>query len=854
MPQAYSLAATKPLTRSEGHSILRSRHAATSDADDDAAPTSPAQSSTPRFLRAHTSPNRRDPAANGGKIPWDEGLVAADPFDDAQPVRPGAGRQVKSEEAVAGGRRAHRVQGSASSGESSVRGYLSPVSAGRAGLSSVGGLYGDNSDEENMARIKASPSKGKGGLKRLVNKGSKFSLRHLGRATSQLSPPSSPQSQYGFEGTITAPAPLTPPSASIRLSRATASSRSDGRKGSSAGLSIDELSRAGGVKGKAAKILGEEIVPHGKAARLLGLERKRTLVKRPSTTSLQASEYELFPRSDSGSPSLRTASSGTTRLAPPVHIRQRSISTPAPVFASLDIPISSPEMSISPRLTPLQSEDDDPWQPLVTTPAPITPDSSPELAKNTRSKTRELSHSSSVESFPQTARIASYASSTFREMPDFRASGMSRYGSTTGRLSPDSIRFSTLFGNGGFSEPTSSNDSPRELVAGPSRPGSISMKRVSGLAKRPSVGPRGVSDSSVVSTASAPVHHPLPPIPDVTALGLAPVPASAPATPVTDPSTNPLLTAFSAPTTPLPPLPSASTFSTTAPLSHSAPLAARPSPRRSNTLASVASSHTRRRQRTHALEALEGRRTRLGEVPSGLPVSTETIAELERRALLGVEQDEEKDVGSRNARVRESRPFLDLAWSSDEEEHASGPNQARVRRSRRMARDEVVPPVPALPKWPPPVSPLPSPPGLGIDGLSPAHRGSPTSTMTASSSSSTSSGLTISAPVPHSGPRTVSPTSRPVASRRASPPCLPPLPPLPQLPYSAPPSHNTTSAPFPSPPPPQHLRQTSKTSLDSSRSMLFLSSDEEDGASVWEETETTRAFPKPPGHGVIAAG
>ncbi|BGP03204.1 hypothetical protein NBRC10513v2_006934 [Rhodotorula toruloides] len=839
MPQAYSLAATKPLTRSEGHSILRARHTNTSDADDDLVPASPAQSSRPRFLRTHSSPNKRDPAANGGKIPWDEGLVAVDPFDDTPPVRPGAGRQVKSGETGQGGKRAHRVQGSASSGESSVRGYLSPISAGRAGLFPAGGLYGDDSDEENTARIKASPSKGRSGLKRLVNKGSKFSLRHLGRATSQASPPSSPQLQYGFEGTITAPAPLTPPSASIRLSPATASSRSDGRKGSSAGLSMDESSRAGGVKGKAAKILGEEIVPHGKAARLLGLERKRTLVKRPSTTSLQAPEYDLFPRSDSSSPSLRTASSGTARLAPPVHIRQRSISTPAPVFASLDIPISSPEMSTSPRLTPLQSEDDDPGQPLITTSAPITPDTSPELAKSTRSKTRELSHSSSVESFPQTARIASYASSTFREMPDFRASGMSRYGSTTGRLSPDSIRFSTLFGNGGFSEPTSSNDSPRESVAGPSRPSSIGMKRVSGLATRPTVGPRGVSDSSVLPTASAPAHHPLPPIPDVTTLDLAPVPASAPVTPITVPSTNPLLTAFPAPTTPLPPLPSASSFPAPAPL----PPLTRPRPKRTNTLISIASSHTRRRQRTHALEALEGRRQRNweeGEEVSGVPVSTERIAELERRALEGVERDEsgsgsDREMGS--GRGRESRPFLDLAWSSDEEEEQE-PKQVQVRRSRRIARDEVVPPVPALPNWPPPISPLPSPPGLGIDGIASSHRGSPTSTATVSSSSSVSSGLTIPAPIAHSAPRTVSPTARPAVSRRASPPRLPALPPLPHLPYSAPPS-------FPPLPPPNHLRQTSKTSLDSSRSMLSLSSDEEDGASVWEET--TRAFPKPPG-------
>ncbi|BGP27394.1 hypothetical protein Rt10032_c22g6570 [Rhodotorula toruloides] len=450
MPAAYSLSATKPLTRSEGHSILRSRHATFDDPADDQAPASPAQSNRPRFLRAHTSPNKRDPAQNGGKIPWDEGLVAVDPFEGAQPVRRGVGRQVNSEDVVPGGKRAHRLQGSASSGESSAKEYLSPISAGWAGRFPPGELHGGESDEEDAARVKASPSKGRSGLKRLVPKGSKFSLRHLARGgpSAQHSPPSSPQSQYGFEGTITAPATLTPPSASIRLSPATASSRGDGRKGSSAGLSMDESSLSGGVKGKAAKILGEEIVPHGKAARLLGLERKRTLVKNPSTTSLQAYDWELFSRSDSSSPSLRTGASGTARLAPPVHVRQRSISTPAPVFASLDIPISSPEMSSSPRLTPLQSEDDDPWQPLVPISAPVTPDTFSELAKSTR-KTRELSHSSSVESFPQTARIASCASSTFREMPDFRARGMSRYGSTTGRLSPDSIRFSTLFGNGG---------------------------------------------------------------------------------------------------------------------------------------------------------------------------------------------------------------------------------------------------------------------------------------------------------------------------------------------------------------------------------------------------------------------
>ncbi|BGP27395.1 hypothetical protein JCM10295v2_006363 [Rhodotorula toruloides] len=374
---------------------------------------------------------------------------------------------------------------------------------------------------------------------------------------------------------------------------------------------------------------------------------------------------------------------------------------------------------------------------------------------------------------------------------------------------------------------------------------------VSGLAKRPGVGPRGISDSSVASTASAPPYHLLSPIPDVTTLELDAVPASAPVTPSAVPATNPLLTAFPAPSGPLPPPSSASSFPFTPlppPLSYPAPLATCPRPKRSNTLASVASSHTRRRQRTHALEALEGRRTTARnceeEATSGLPVNMETIAELERRALRGVD-------AAASARGRETRPFLDLEWSSDE---GAERKEVQARRSRKIARDEVLPPVPALPKWPPPTSPLPSLPGLGIDCVSPIYRSSPTSTATLSSSSSASSDLTIPAPVARSASSPVNTiaTSRP--TRQSPPPHLPPLsplPPLPQLPYCAPPSLVATPAVAPLPPPPQHIRQTSKTSIDSSRSMLSLSSDEEDGASVWEET--TRAFPKPPGHGVIAA-
>lgn len=222
------------------------------------------------------------------------------------------------------------------------------------------GGYGTEDDLEgggNVDEASLSPSKygsgGKKGLRSLVKKGSKFSLRSLvyagsgGTGGGESSPPGSPSHSFTFgtAGTsphtpslslagpsspshhlhlgrrpsfppprsaqaayypreISAPSsshrpppihaggafltPLPSPSVVGRERKTSAASvhtaPAQWMLGAAGGgedeLIVPETPAIGSVRGKAARVLGEEVVPSGKAAKVLGMERKKTLVKK----------------------------------------------------------------------------------------------------------------------------------------------------------------------------------------------------------------------------------------------------------------------------------------------------------------------------------------------------------------------------------------------------------------------------------------------------------------------------------------------------------------------------------------------------------------------------------------------
>ncbi|GAA5930624.1 uncharacterized protein JCM15063_002417 [Sporobolomyces koalae] len=113
------------------------------------------------------------------------------------------------------------------------------------------------------------------------------------------------------------------------------------------------IEEQGSVKGKAARILGEAIVPQGKAARFLGVERKPTLKQKPSMSSLAdsmrsggtqktVSESRQLGISSESATSPETAGIDEKHPAIPVH------------FLSLPIP----QLNITPA-SPVIPQDND---------------------------------------------------------------------------------------------------------------------------------------------------------------------------------------------------------------------------------------------------------------------------------------------------------------------------------------------------------------------------------------------------------------------------------------------------------------------------------------------------------------
>ena len=591
----------------------------------------------------------------------------------------------------------------------------------------------------------------------------------------------------------------------------------------------------------------------------------------------------------------------STSSRPPTslsHSRQRSISvpvrySPGALLGGLDISNGSDG-----------DYDDDFWRPAT----PLTPPSTlPHLAHGTafvtsdydgssptqtieksplRERRRAPSHSSSRDSFPQTARITSFASSTFSAggipsfypassaaEPEWRNSTWSARPDSADvssglaldpgpprlpkpkRLSPESIRFSAIFAgrtsdlfSGASASAGGSSSEAASLREGSSATGARASNRPSLGSRAPSyessrgAGSMRAAQAAELSRAGSPASSsagsaslfPTSAAPSTLSLPALPPPVSPLPTP--PPSRNP------------PPPPSR-------PPSSTRPAAGRTTqPRRSNTLLSVASSHTRRSQRSHALDALEGRprRTRTRESSGASSAaeagaSVDAIAVMERRALEagglvraasddgGVESEVECEVeaeglergGAGRARAagegaqlsRKSRPFLDFGWSSDE-----GDEESRAPPSRRVKRA--------------PAPPMPLSSSFAAEPAG-AHPGRPPATTSSALSFSTSSSSASHHSQPrrhlaHAAPAVHLPPRRPPPPPAPSPAPGAPLPPVP-LPSTT--SSLATTRPSPRP---KHARHTSMQS-----SILSLSSSEDDD-DVRGAREVVSAFPAPP--------
>ncbi|GAA5867684.1 hypothetical protein JCM8547_001341 [Rhodosporidiobolus lusitaniae] len=837
----------------------------------------------------------------------------------------------------------HRQASSSSDGYSLL--FASGIHNIKKGAAASAGA-GEYSDEEEEKGLGLSPSKygstgrTKGGLKSLVKKGSKFSLRSLvhhhgaGGPSSSHSPPDSPGAGPGAveeKQTQSLPLPSTSrfPSSSPHSSshdfgrrpsipssfhradppprpplvkelsisspsfpRGAEPTRVGGsfltplpsprsereRKGSGASAGLWALGGGGeeaqtpkgSVRGKAAKLLGEEVVPSGKAARLLGMERKKTLVKnsmggyRPSAMSLSAESansqqsafdrrpsvattfsltpsYDSPPSSFPPTPGLAQTASSPKPNSNSRSLRRRSSSDPNLLFpSSASEPWSSPER---PHRTlaeedPGGREDDELWAPpspprspalaqpqtpprrptldtdfsattldAETSSPPPTSDyagssprgsspslsqaettnndfsfppttSSPHRASLTRARTSPervlsfastasssygipstyfpFSHPTSSSSFSFTSSSAAPLSPT--GLPVSAApftGGFTSLSSNPNRLSPDSIRFSVLAQGGMGPEGFLSSPSNHSLRS--DSPASQSTTRLSrvgtpgsaggggGGVKRPSLGGRSYSASSTLTTSSA-RHASL-------TFSSSPSSRSAPSTAALSPP-------------PPPPFPPPST-----------PASSSSKPKRSNTHVSVASSRTRGFERSHALEALEGRK--MGRAVGAEEERGSRKKALQMRGLRALREEgssgssreerqgqemgggrEKEEREKRRRAVRESKPFLSLGSSSEEDEdEEEGDDEEmeqgrdRVPRRTRQATNE--------------------------------------SLLTVQSSSSASSSLR--SPSPHSPASSSSRTTSLARSLSARPPPRSPLP--------TPPASNSRERPPPPPPP-----------------------------------------------------
>ncbi|GAA5940599.1 hypothetical protein JCM3775_004740 [Rhodotorula graminis] len=885
MPAAYSTGATQPLTPKDKSAHSRFRLGTSSSAGAGESTTTPPDSPLrPRFLRRqhHHTATKHGPAVD--KIPWDSPSSPPKPPlgppPPPPPAPPPSATRSQSDTALLQPRTSTDLEpgGRVAVPPSPAKSVPSGKSA-QTGASSAGG-----------------------GFRRLVTKGSKFSLRstfapltgnhphareHSGSTTS---PPTSPplssrfpstssaasfrsrsgstdlrhQPFAGTRGFATYPGEISSPTGSrvgpapVALLLATPLPSPAEHDFDWASSATQNEGGPGRVGGKAARFLGEGVVPSGKAAKLLGMERKQTLVKKPSSASLLTADLSDHMHRQSLVPSTSFGSSTSSRVSTPYsHARQRSISVPvrySPGALLGGLGISNGCGG---------EYDDDFWRPATPLTPPstlphsafITSDydgSSPtQTIENSpvRERRRAPSHSSSRDSFPQTARITSYASSTFSPSgipsfypassaaePDWRNSTWSARPDSADvsaglaldpgpprlpkpkRLSPESIRFSAIFA-GRTSDVFSGTSAS---AGGSSSEAASGRERAPARASRqPSLGSRATSyESSGEEGSGRAIDVLRTDSPASWSTG------SASAFPVTAAPSTLSLPALPPPVSPLPTPPPSRT--PPPPPSSSPPSSTRlhagrtTQPRRSNTLLSVASSHTRRSQRSHALDALEGRprRTRTRESSgassaAAAGASVDAIAAMERRALEagglvraasddggvefevegegdleGLERGREARAAAEGPQLsRKSRPFLDFGWSSDECEEPSGAPVSR--------RAERAPPLPM------PSSSCAATPTAGFLGRPPA-----TTSSALSFSTSSSSALQQSQPRRH-----FAPPAPPVHLPRRPPP--PPAPsPAPGAPLPPAPLPVVTPTPLATRPPtrPKHGRHASMQS------------------------------------------
>ncbi|GAA5985954.1 hypothetical protein JCM5350_007818 [Sporobolomyces pararoseus] len=423
-----------------------------------------------------------------------------------------------------------------------------------------------------------------------------------------------------------------------------------------------------GVKGKAARLLGEEIVPHGKAARLLGVERKPTLRTRPSVTSLAEASFQsnddgreakrsqppseevsftgkIFDSPSSlgslppppsisteNSPSpFTTPQSASPTMSPPSKTKHRYNNSASDPFWQSDL--AQQHQTTLRGHTPLEDsikEEEDQLEPFPSLPLEARlsldiPQSSSGLAPSFPPS--DPTDSVYISDSPNRSSLYSFSLdlnhlSTFSSMTNFRSlneedSPVENLISRSNSPNPLPRLRSSIENQSRRSQNSSSSHSARFSYS----PTTSSSARGSSsrLSHNPysSTNPRH-SVSMTAVTLGAPIlpapSSALPPLPNVVAnSNSVPSLTSAPSSPPPKQSLPPL-PADSAPRIPsllpLPPFLSLASFPSppSSPPSPESPSRQVSKPTRSNTLASVASAGTRRRQQANALEALEGRR------------------------------------------------------------------------------------------------------------------------------------------------------------------------------------------------------------------------------------------------------
>lgn len=283
-------------------------------------------------------------------------------------------------------------------------------------------------------------------------------------------------------------------------------------------------------------------------------------------------------------------------LVPSGHQRQRSLCGPS-VFASLEVPLTTPETSASSEKKfyfggPGNGTDTASAKPpgRATPSGLVTPPPSPPVPLEAASRTSSLAESL-VDRAPNRSpeKIVSVASSTY-EPSVFEGDEQQR--PTLGRrLTLDSVRFSSILE--GTSTPSSASHRSSQIQGNLTRRQSdatSSSKRSSGVVRtRPPPGARSLSASLVPRS-----NMELPSLPDDAAASG----RQAPAFPDRGVAgmRNRLFTPFQEPMSE-PELPS---------ISESGLPSSRARPKRTNTVRSVASARTRTHERSGALAALEG--------------------------------------------------------------------------------------------------------------------------------------------------------------------------------------------------------------------------------------------------------